>query len=209
VINPDSTDPRSMSLVPPDNPGDSAMPKFFAATGRFAVRFRWAVVAAWVAATVLASLFFPSLASVTKQNNTDLLPASSPSLHAAQLATPFQGPNQTPVSVVVARNSGPVTAADITAIGRLPASLAKVTDVQQVRGLGESRDHQAVQLEVLAGLPLAHSPETCTPAWLARRPPRPTPAWPARKRSTWARTSPSCSSWSCCSWCSARCWRRC
>ena len=48
VINPDGTDPRAMPLVPPDNPGDSAMHKFFAATGRFAVRFRWAVVPATV-----------------------------------------------------------------------------------------------------------------------------------------------------------------
>jgi len=131
------------------------MHRFFAVTGRFAVRFRWAVVAAWVAATVLASLFFPSLTSVAQQNNTDLLPANSPSLHAAQLATPFQGPNQSPVLVVVARGSGPVTAADITAIGRLTASLATVTNVQQVKNLGESRDHQAVQLEALAGLNLA------------------------------------------------------
>src|ERR1051326_6497038 len=103
VIKPDGTDRQEMSLMPPDNPEDSDMHRFFAATGRFAVRFRWAVVAAWVIATVLAGLFFPSLASVTKQNNTDLLPASSPSLHAAQLATPFQGLNQTPVSVVIAR----------------------------------------------------------------------------------------------------------
>ena len=50
------------------------MHRFFAATGRFAVRFRWAVVAAWVAATVLASLLLPSLASVIKENNTDQLP---------------------------------------------------------------------------------------------------------------------------------------
>ena len=34
------------------------MPTFFAATGRFAVRFRWVVVVAWVAATVLANLSF-------------------------------------------------------------------------------------------------------------------------------------------------------
>ena len=88
------------------------MTRFFAATGRFAVRFRWAVVAAWVAATVLASLLLPSLASVIKENNTDLLPASSPSLHAARLATPFQRPDQTPVLVVIARDSGTVTAAD-------------------------------------------------------------------------------------------------
>ena len=38
--------------------------RFFAATGRFAVRFRWAVAAAWVAATILAYLLLPSLASV-------------------------------------------------------------------------------------------------------------------------------------------------
>ena len=79
------------------------MHSFFAATGRFAVRFRWAIVVAWVAAAVLASLFFPSLASVARQSNTSSLPAGSPSLHAAGLAVPFQGPNQTPVSVVIAR----------------------------------------------------------------------------------------------------------
>jgi RND superfamily putative drug exporter len=128
---------------------------FFAATGQFAVRFRWAVVAAWVAATILASLLLPSLASVIKENNTDQLPASSPSLSAARLATPFQDPNQTPVLVVIARGGGTVTAADTAAIGRLAARLAKVTDVQQVKDLGDSPDRQAVQLEVLAGLNLA------------------------------------------------------
>ena len=35
----------------------------FVATGRFAARFRWAVVVAWLGAAVLAHLFFPSLAS--------------------------------------------------------------------------------------------------------------------------------------------------
>jgi RND superfamily putative drug exporter len=131
------------------------MHRFFAATGRFAVRFRWAVVAAWVAATVLASLLLPSLASVVKENNTDQLPASSPSLAAARLAAPFQDPDQTPVLVVIARGGGTVTAADTAAIGRLAARLAKVTHVQQVKDLGDSADRQAVQLEVLAGLNLA------------------------------------------------------
>jgi RND superfamily putative drug exporter len=128
---------------------------FFTATGRFAVRFRWAVVAAWVAATILAGLLLPSLASVIKENNTDQLPASSPSLSAARLATPFQDPNQTPVLVVIARGGGTVTATDTAAIGRLAARLAKVTDVQQVKDLGDSPDRQAAQLEVLAGLNLA------------------------------------------------------
>src|SRR5215471_4321141 len=102
------------------------MHRFFAATGRFAVRFRWAIVAAWVAAAVLATLFLPSLASVSKENNTDTVPAGSPSLYAARLATPFYNPNQTPVLVVIARGSGTVTSADITAIERLSARLAKV-----------------------------------------------------------------------------------
>jgi RND superfamily putative drug exporter len=132
------------------------MHMFFAATGRFAVRFRWAVVATWVAATILASLLLPSLASVAKQSNTDQLPASSPSLSAARLATPFQDPNQTPVLVVIAHGGGTVTSADITAIGRLAARLAKVAGVQQVKDLGDSADRQAAQLEVLAGLNLAH-----------------------------------------------------
>src|SRR5579864_4414600 len=100
------------------------MHRFFAATGRFAVRFRWAIVAAWVAATVLAIVFLPSLTSVMRQNNTDQLPASSPSLAAARLATPFQDPNQTPVLVVIARDSGTITSADTTAIGRLTVRLA-------------------------------------------------------------------------------------
>jgi RND superfamily putative drug exporter len=133
--------------------------RFFAATGRFAVRFRWAVVAAWVAAAILAGLLLPSLASVIKENNTDLLPASSPSLSAARLATPFQDPNQTPVLVVIARSSGTVTTADVAAIGGLAARLANVADVQQVKDLGDSADRQAVQLEVLASLNLA-DPET-------------------------------------------------
>jgi RND superfamily putative drug exporter len=130
------------------------MHRFFAATGRFAVRFRWAIVAAWLAATVLANLFFPSLASVAKQNNSSLLPASSPSLQAARLATPFQGLNETPVPVVVVRSSGIVTTADVAAIGRLAASLAKVADVRQVRNLGASHDHRAMQLQVLADINL-------------------------------------------------------
>jgi RND superfamily putative drug exporter len=127
---------------------------FFAAIGRFAVRFRWVIVVAWVAAAVLASLFLPSLDSVARQNNTSSLPASSPSLRAARLATPFQGANQTPVPVVIARGSGTLTAADTAAIDRLAAGLARVPDVQRVKNLGASRDRQAVQLQVLASINL-------------------------------------------------------
>jgi len=60
------------------------MARFFTACGRFAVRFRWAIVGAWIAATVLAGLFFPSLTSVANANNASLLPAGTPSTQAAR-----------------------------------------------------------------------------------------------------------------------------
>ena len=131
------------------------MHSFYAALGRFAVRFRWAIVAAWVTAAVLASLFLPSLTSVAKQDNTAFLPADSPSLQADRMAAPFQGINQTPVPVVVARASGgALTAGDLTAVSQLEAGLATVGSVQAVRDLGMSRDGRAVELQALAGINL-------------------------------------------------------
>ena len=38
---------------------------FFAATGRLAVRFRWAIVLAWAAGAAAAMTLLPSLSSVT------------------------------------------------------------------------------------------------------------------------------------------------
>jgi RND superfamily putative drug exporter len=127
--------------------------RFFAAIGRFAVRFRWVIVAGWIAVAVLAQHFFPSLASVANASNESFLPASSPSMHAARLAAPFQGADQTPMPVVIARGA-PLNAADLGAVERLEAGLARVADVRQVRDLGVSRDSRAVQLQVLAAVNL-------------------------------------------------------
>ena len=126
------------------------MARFFAATGRFAVRFRWAVAGAWIAAAILASLFFPALTSVANASNASLLPAGSPSMRAARLAMPFQRPGQTPVPVIIASSGGRLTAADLSAIERLRARLAKVSGVRQVSDLGVSRDGAASQLVVQA-----------------------------------------------------------
>jgi putative drug exporter of the RND superfamily len=130
------------------------MSGFFAAIGRFAVRFRWVVVVAWIAATFLAQHFFPSLASVVKASDTSFLPASSPSLQAARLAAPFQGVTQTAVPVVVSRDGGALTGPDFAAVQRLAAHLAADADVQQVKDLGVSRDGRAVQLQALAAVNL-------------------------------------------------------
>ena len=200
------------------------MYSFFTATGRFAVRFRWLIVVAWVAAAVLATVFLPSLSSVTKQS-TGSAPAGSPSMRAAQMATPFQGVNQTPVPVLIARDDGTLTGADTGAIGRLAGGLAKVPAVQRVKNLGASRDGQAAQLEVLASI----NPDTqgtalvdgirhaikasALPGDLHAHVAGPVAAnadtSQASRTLALARACHSSSSWQCCSWSSGRSWPRC
>jgi RND superfamily putative drug exporter len=124
----------------------------FAVAGRLAVRFRWAIVLAWVAGAVAAMALLPSLSDVTQSDNTSFLPASAPSELAAQLASPLQGASLTAVTVVAARSGGALTGADQAAITRLSAALAKVARVTAVRDAGQSADGQAEQLTVLASL---------------------------------------------------------
>ncbi len=124
----------------------------FAAVGRLAVRFRWAILLAWVAGTIAAMVLLPSLSSVTQSDNTSFLPASAPSEQAAQLASPLQSASLTAVGVVVARPGGPLTGTDLAAIARLAAALGRVARVTAVRDAGESADGRAEQLTVLAAL---------------------------------------------------------
>src|SRR5579862_4320833 len=119
---------------------------FFAAIGRLSVRYRWAIVAAWVAGTVAAMTLLPSLSSVTQSDNTSFLPASAPSEQAAQLASPLQGASLTAVTVVAAASDGTLTSADRLAIARLPSALSRVGHVVAVRDAGQSADGQAEQL---------------------------------------------------------------
>jgi len=49
------------------------------------------VVAAWIAAIVLTSAAFPSLSSEINNDNSQFLPASTPSSRAATLAAPILG----------------------------------------------------------------------------------------------------------------------
>ena len=71
--------------------------------GRLAVRFRWAIVLAWLAGAAAAMIGLPSLSAVTQSDNTWFLPASAASEQAAQLASPLQGASLTAVTVVAAR----------------------------------------------------------------------------------------------------------
>ena len=65
--------------------------RFFGALGRFSVRFRWLVIAAWVAIAIVSSVALPSLGSEVNNDNTQFLPNSAPSNEAATLAAPLIG----------------------------------------------------------------------------------------------------------------------
>ncbi len=125
---------------------------FFTAVGRLSVRFRWAIVLAWVAGAVAATALLPSLSSVTQSDNTSFLPGSAPSEQAAQLASPLQGATLTAVTVVAARANGTLSGADQAFVARLAGSLSRVARVVSVRDAGQSADGQAEQLTVLATL---------------------------------------------------------
>jgi len=122
----------------------------FRAIGSFAVRFRWLVLAAWVVAAIAASSLLPALSSVTQNNNTKFLPASAPSSHAAELATPFGTSSLVPITVLAARSGASLTPADVTALTALQRQLGSVTGVSKVLDAGRSSDGQAEQYVVLA-----------------------------------------------------------
>ncbi len=125
---------------------------FFTAVGRLSVRFRWAIVLAWVAGAVAAMTLLPSLSSVTQSDNTSFLPGNAPSEQAARLASPLQGAALTAVTVVAARPDETLTGADQAFVARLAASLSRVARVVLVRDAGQSADGRAEQLTVLAAL---------------------------------------------------------
>jgi putative drug exporter of the RND superfamily len=125
---------------------------FFARAGRWSVRFRWVIVLAWAAGTAAAMALLPSLSNVTQGDNTSFLPASAPSERANQLSSPLQAVSLTAVTVVAARDGGPLTEADQAAIARLSGALSRVARVTAVRDAGQSADGRAEQLTVLAAL---------------------------------------------------------
>jgi RND superfamily putative drug exporter len=110
----------------------------FGSIGRFSVRFRWLTVLVWIAGAVAAAHFLPSLSSVTQNDNTKFLPASAPVEKATALAAPFGTQNLMPIPVVIARTSGPLTAADTAAIARLRGDLKSVSGIKRVIDLGSS-----------------------------------------------------------------------
>ncbi len=111
--------------------------------GRFAVRFRYAVVVAWLVGTGLAINFLPSLAEVEQNNNSTFLPSSEPSIKAADLAAPFQPTDLATATLVASSDRGPLTSADYTTIGRAETAIKKVPKVVKIINLGASKNGRA------------------------------------------------------------------
>ena len=122
----------------------------FGALGRWCVKLRWLVLLVWVVGAIAAVTQLPSLSSVTQSNNSKFLPASAPSQHAIDLSAPFGSSNLLPIPVIAATTSGPLTAADISAVTSLQSQLHSVTGIKQVLDVGRSANGQAVQLLALA-----------------------------------------------------------
>ena len=126
------------------------MTKVFSWIGRFSVRFRYFVIAAWLVAVYLLVAFGTPLSSVVKTNNSTFLPKNAPSIQAATLANKFQNVNDSLVVVVAYRNGSPLTSQDQLAIENLDKSFLSIPSVIKARVLAISKDGEAAQSEILS-----------------------------------------------------------
>lgn len=123
----------------------------FEEIARFAVKFRWLIIVAWIVAIPVLTHYLPNINDVVKNDNTQFLPKDSPTTQAAMLEAVFQGKKTVSSSVIVAvRDSGPLTTADNAAIAQAEAAVARVPDITLVQDQGVSADGQARQ--ILVGL---------------------------------------------------------
>ncbi len=121
----------------------------FETIARFSVRWRWPIIIFWVVLIPVVTANFPSLNSVTQNNNSDFLPKNSPTDAANKLESQFQAKQTATSAVIVAsRANGPLTTADDNAITRVEAKVSHVSGVIDVKNQGTSADDQAQQLLV-------------------------------------------------------------
>jgi RND superfamily putative drug exporter len=125
------------------------MDRIYAHLGRFVVRLRYPIVLAWLAITFACVVLFPSLNAVLKPETfSSLLPANSPSIVAANMATPFFNPQYLSATLVASRDNGQLTNADQAAFERLENKVRAMPHVSAVQDLAVSQDGQAHQANV-------------------------------------------------------------
>jgi putative drug exporter of the RND superfamily len=137
-----------------------AVDQLFSGLGRAVVRFRYLVVAGWIALVVISAVTLPSLGSEVNTNNSQFLPSSSPSVRAADLAAPILGSPTTTsqIYVVAARSGSALTPADEAALARLVEALRSVPHVTSSRVLSVSKDGQAAQILSIADISVTDVP---------------------------------------------------
>jgi RND superfamily putative drug exporter len=124
----------------------------FSAIGRFDVRFRYVVVIGWVAVTVICARTLPGIGAVAKDTESGFLPAGTASMNAAQLLNPFESSNLATATLVASR-PGALSSSDQAAVTSLLADIRKLPNVVSVQPLGESRDGQALEVQIQANVP--------------------------------------------------------
>lgn len=130
------------------------MSNAFRAFGGFVVRFRYAILAAWVVFAVIAFALFPSIASVAKDSNSGFLPKNSPSIKAEHLAAPWANIDLAQITLVASRSSGRLTASDEAAISAFEAKIRRMPHVVKLQDYGTSRDGAARQAQIQARVPI-------------------------------------------------------
>ena len=101
---------------------------------------------------LLSSAAFPSLSSEVNNDNSQFLPATTPSSRAASLAAPILGSfnSNSEVTIVAVRAGAAIDAADQAALARVIAATRSVARVGSVRELAVSADGSAVRILVRA-----------------------------------------------------------
>ena len=128
--------------------GGRSVGNFMAGLARFAIRFRYAIIAFWLVAGALCIALFPSLGSAVNTDNSSFLPASSPSVHAMNLAAPFQPTNDTTGTLVVLGKSK-LTSSDQQSITKLENKIAKDDHVVSVSDQGLSQDGKVSKAQLV------------------------------------------------------------
>lgn len=134
--------------------GPRSSTNVFGAIGRFSVRHRWYVIAAWILVAAAATAVLPSLGSVINNDTTAFLPSDAPSVRAQNLVNPLLGSGQASGVLVAATWGGPLTTADQAAIDRVEEATRAVSGVTQVTDGPVSSDGESETADVEFASPL-------------------------------------------------------
>ena len=135
------------------------MATFFEGLAGFVVRYRVLVVALWAVVLMAAFLALPGLGTEVNSDPSLFLSSGARSVQAASLAAPLLGrPATSKITIVAYRADGPLTAADLAAVGREAKLAQGVSGVISVKHLEKalteagagtiSPDGKAVQFDV-------------------------------------------------------------